>query len=290
MSHLMAAPLVGRADVPAILDWLLHRAVDLSQASFGNAQLMSWTAGYLEIKVQQGFDKEFLRFFERVRIEDGSACARALRSRAAIVIEDIMADEEFTPSGKVLSRAGVRAVQSTPLISSSGALLGIVSTHFAAPHRPTRIELRELQHTAQIAANALIRVGAGRYSIHDRIKSSLMLLEQSREEITRADRLLLLSRGLCEDSQCLSWAVTRSTLCCPMFRCLPSPKRGKRRFPRVRMRSQCLRHDFALRRMRRRADFDKVRAIRPMDGPYANPNRSSPCPVAGCPPKPFHFD
>ena len=197
MSYPMVGPLVGCADVPAILDWLLHRAVDLSQTNFGNVQVMSWTAGCLEIKAQRGFDEGFLRYFERVRIEDGSACARALRSRDAIVIEDIMADEEFSPCRQVVSHAGIRAVQSSPIISSSGALLGIVSTHFAAPHRPTRIELRELQHTAQIAANALIRIRASRYSIHERIRSSLMLMEQSREEMARADRLLLLSRGAC---------------------------------------------------------------------------------------------
>jgi len=197
MLYAMPDPLPRSTDVQPILDWLLHRAVDLSQTGFGNVQLMSWAAGHLEIKAQQGFDETFLKFFERVRIQDGSACARALRNREAIVIEDITADEAFSPCRKVLSRAGLRAVQSTPIVSSSGALLGVMSTHFGAPHRPTKIELRELQHTAQIAANALIRIGASRYSIHERIKSSLMLMEQSREEMARADRLLLLSRGAC---------------------------------------------------------------------------------------------
>ena len=195
MLYAMPDPLPRSNDVQPILDWLLHKGVDLSQTGFGNVQLMSWTAGYLEIKAQQGFDEAFLKFFERVRIEDGSACARALRNREPIVIENIIADEEFLPCQQVVSHTGIRAVQSTPIISSSGAFLGVMSTHFAARHRPTRIELRELQHTAQIAANALIRIGASRYSIHERIKSSLMLMEQSREEMARADRLLLLSRG-----------------------------------------------------------------------------------------------
>src|SRR5215475_745412 len=136
MLYPMADPLARCPDVQPILDWLLRRGMDLSQTGFGNVQLMSWTAGYLEIKAQQGFDEAFLRFFERVRIEDGSACARALRNRVAIVIEDIMADEEFTPCRQVVSDAGIRAVQSTPILSSSGALLGVISTHFAARHRP----------------------------------------------------------------------------------------------------------------------------------------------------------
>jgi GAF domain-containing protein len=195
MPYSMVDPLVRCTDVPATLDWLLHRAIDLSQTSFGNVQLMSWTAGYLEIKAQRGFDDEFLRFFERVGIDNGSACARALRGREAIVIEDIMADEEFSPCRQVVSHAGIRAVQSTPIISSSGALLGVVSTHFSVRRRPTKIELRELQHAAQIAANALIRFEARRRSIDEQINRSLMLVEQSREEIARVDRLVLLSRG-----------------------------------------------------------------------------------------------
>ena len=132
-----------------------------------------------------------------MRLEDGSACARALRNREPIVVEDIMADEEFSPCRQVVSDAGIRAVQSTPIVSSSGALLGIISTHFAARHRPTKIELRELGHAAQIAANALIHFEARRYSTHDRISRSRMLLSQSQEEIAWADHLLLLSRGLC---------------------------------------------------------------------------------------------
>jgi GAF domain-containing protein len=195
MPSRMVDPLVRCSDVPATLDWLLHRAIDLSQTSFGNVQLTSWTAGYLEIKAQRGFDEGFLRFFERVRIADGSACARALRDREAIVIEDIMADKEFSPCRQIVSHAGIRAVQSTPIISSSGAFLGVVSTHFAVPRRPTKIELRELQHAAQIAANALIRFEARRRSIDEQINRSLMLMEQSREEIARVDRLILLSRG-----------------------------------------------------------------------------------------------
>ena len=196
MSYPMADPPARCADVQPILDWLLQRGTDLSQTAFGNVQVMSWTAGYLEIKAQRGFDAAFLRFFGRVTIEDGSACARALRNREPIIIEDIMADEEFLPCRKIVRDAGIRAVQSTPIISSSGALLGIVSTHFAVRHRPTRIELLELQNAAQTAANALIRVEARRCSIRERVNNSLRLLERSGEAMARADRLLLTTQEL----------------------------------------------------------------------------------------------
>jgi GAF domain-containing protein len=102
----------------------------------GNVQLMNWKAGYLEIKAQSGFGDEFLNFFKQVYLADVSACARALRKRSSIVIEDITTDRQFVPCCEILMRAGVRAVQSTPMISSSGALMGILSTHLPILHRP----------------------------------------------------------------------------------------------------------------------------------------------------------
>jgi GAF domain-containing protein len=171
----------------------LQKGIDLSQSSLGNVQLMNWKAGYLEIKAQRGFDEAFLRFFERVRMEDGSACGRALRTGEPIVIEDIMIDEEFMPCRNIVSHAGIRAVQSTPIISSSGALLGILSTHFASRHQPTKIEMREIQHAAQIAADALIRVRISELPASEQVKASLLLLEQCRDALKLADELLLRS-------------------------------------------------------------------------------------------------
>jgi GAF domain-containing protein len=177
-------------DVQAILRWLLQKGMDLSQTRLGNVQLMNWDAGYLEIKLQCGFDNAFLDFFARVRVEQGSACARALRCRQAIVIEDIMDDEEFTSCRDIVSQAGVRAVQSMPMISSSGAILGIVSTHFPVCHRPTKVELYNLQHAAQVAASAIIHARARQHSSAEQIDKSMALRHDSRVAIARADAAL----------------------------------------------------------------------------------------------------
>lgn len=99
---------------------------------------------------------DFLNFFKRVYVDDVSACARALRKRSSIIIDDVTADQQFTPCRDILAQAGVRAVQSTPMVSSSGALIGILSTHFPTPHRPTDIEMRNLRHAAHLAADAFI--------------------------------------------------------------------------------------------------------------------------------------
>jgi GAF domain len=154
--HSTAEQLRQCSDLQATVDWLLGQCLELTCAEFGNVQIMDWKAGHLEIRAQRGFQDEFLSFFRRVRYEDASACARALLNRNSLIIEDVLLDPQFVPCLQVVQRAGVRAVQSTPLISSSGALLGIVSTHFPTRYRPTDIQMQRTKEAAQLAANAII--------------------------------------------------------------------------------------------------------------------------------------
>jgi hypothetical protein len=154
--HSTAEQLRQCSDLQATVDWLLGQCLELTGAEFGNVQIMDWKTGHLEIRAQRGFQDEFLSFFRRVRYEDASACARALLNRNSVVIEDVLLDHRFVPCLQVVQRAGVRAVQSTPLISRSGALLGIVSTHFPTRYRPTDIQMQRTKEAAQLAANAMV--------------------------------------------------------------------------------------------------------------------------------------
>jgi GAF domain-containing protein len=118
---------------------------------------MHWRAGYLTIDAQRGFRPEFLDFFRCVKADSGSACGRALRERRTVVIKDVMLDEDFGPYQAVAERAKFRSVQSIPLISSSGAFVGILSTHFRSPRWPTECEMNAVRSLATLAANAIIR-------------------------------------------------------------------------------------------------------------------------------------
>ena len=56
-----------------------------------------------------------------------------------------------------LNAAGYRAVQSTPLIGRGGEMLGMISTHFRQPHRPSERELRFVDLYARQAAEMEVR-------------------------------------------------------------------------------------------------------------------------------------
>ena len=141
-----------------VSQWTLHHARRVSHASLGNVQLIDWTVGYLEIVACQGFSDEFLHCFRRVSQLDGSACGRALLLRRTVAIADVLEDDSFASYRGVAERAGFRAVQSTPLLSSSGALCGVVSTHSMQTGRLTDQQLCALEDVAARAANRIIRL------------------------------------------------------------------------------------------------------------------------------------
>jgi hypothetical protein len=125
-------------------------AIALHGAEYGNVQLLA--EDELVIVAQRGLRPEFLRTFRHVRRDDGCACGRALRRGTPVVIPDVEADAEFADFRSDARLAGFRAVQSTPLITRHGKPLGVVSTHFANVHHPTKIEMETLQAYGVIAA------------------------------------------------------------------------------------------------------------------------------------------
>ncbi|HEY6259249.1 MAG TPA: GAF domain-containing protein [Xanthobacteraceae bacterium] len=156
MADASAQRLAPSAETRSICDGLLQRSLEVTGATLGNIQLVDWRTGELKIVSQLGFQLDFLRFFERVKYRDSCACARALGTRAPVVVGDVMLDAAFAPYRDIAHRAGFRAVQSTPLLSSSSALVGILSTHFPTAHTPTVLELASLKEIGRFAANAII--------------------------------------------------------------------------------------------------------------------------------------
>ncbi|HJT19494.1 MAG TPA: GAF domain-containing protein [Nitrospira sp.] len=144
--------------VDACLSQIVRTAIAMTGASKGNLQLFDPSSGALRIAAQQGFEEPFLTFFATVD-DRASACGTAMERCERIIVEDVTQSEIFagTPALAVMLEAGARAVQSTPLISSAGNMLGMISTHFSEPHRSSERELRLMDLLARQAADYLER-------------------------------------------------------------------------------------------------------------------------------------
>ena len=137
-----------------MLERILDAAIEGVSAGMGNIQLLDGATGQLRIEVHRGFKAPFLEFFSRVEAGH-AACGTALKSLERVVVEDAAHSPIFcgTPSLEVLLDANVRAVQSIPLIGSGGQPLGVLSTHYRAPHVPSRRALACLEYYARQAAD-----------------------------------------------------------------------------------------------------------------------------------------
>jgi GAF domain-containing protein len=140
----------------AMIEWALDAAVEGTGADMGNIQLARPDG--LVIVAQRGFDPTFLEFFACVRREGSCGAARHLADR--VVVADVQSDPIFvgTDAAEVMEHARARACQSTPLIGASGEVLGVLSTHYEKPRRPSEQEFQVLNH---IAARATFWLDGG---------------------------------------------------------------------------------------------------------------------------------
>ncbi|BBA68799.1 Oxygen sensor histidine kinase NreB [Geobacter sulfurreducens] len=158
--HRIATLFVREDGIGAVLEEIIEAAIAITGADMGNLQLLD-ASGALKIVAHRGFGAPFLDFFSTVR--DGCACCgTALRLGTRMVIEDVTQSPVFagTPALEVMLDAGARAVQSTPLVSSSGPLLGMLSTHYRSPRRPDERDLRLLDLLARLSTDIIERTRA----------------------------------------------------------------------------------------------------------------------------------
>ena len=128
-----------------VLQIALDSTIAATGARFGSMQLLEPDG--LHLVVQHGFPQSLLDFFAHVTGE-ATTCAVAIEKRSRVVVEDVEAHPIFKgkPSGKALLEAHVRAVQSTPLISAAGDVLGVFSTHYDHPCAPSEDDLAIIDH------------------------------------------------------------------------------------------------------------------------------------------------
>jgi two-component sensor histidine kinase/integral membrane sensor domain MASE1 len=134
------------------LDKVIEAAVAISGANRGYLQFLNPATGTLMLAAQRGLNEPALKLFQQIRETSGVAAVHRM------IIEDLRTDEKLSAQlSRGLVDAGVRAVTTTPLLSSTGNVLGIVSTLFDTPHHPSERELRLMDLLARQTADYLER-------------------------------------------------------------------------------------------------------------------------------------
>jgi len=150
--HTVSATFVQAGGLEPVLERIVESAIEITGADMGHLQLLDPETGCLRIAASRGLDEGFHMFWDTAEHGRGP-CAASAETRQRVVIEDVEASlEYFSEAELAIERAaGVRSIQSTPLISASGRLLGMVTTHF---REPTSIDAQRLQYVDVLARQA----------------------------------------------------------------------------------------------------------------------------------------
>lgn len=158
----ISTELIREQDIERLYANLVDAAATLMRSDFATMQMLHpdrGERGELEMLAHRGFDPEAIKFWDWVRADSGCTCGMALSTGQRAVATDIETCDFMagTPDKDELLRCGVQAAQSTPLMSRSGRLLGMISTHWRAPHTPSESDLGRFDILARMAADLVER-------------------------------------------------------------------------------------------------------------------------------------
>ena len=167
---------INEADASTVYMDLLDAAVLLTGADCGNMQLIADDDETLEIVAHKGCSDEFLRRYSKIS-GTTTICSEAKEKRSRIIVDDVSQCTIFDEENRLfMVDEGMVCIQSTPMLSVSDKLLGMMSTHYKSPHQFNERELRVIDLLARQAADVIERV---------RIEEALRVSENHARKLVR---------------------------------------------------------------------------------------------------------
>ena len=150
--------LIQEGDLESLYRRVLDAAINLMSADMGSLQRFHPEQRELRLLAWRGLHPDSAAFWERVRPESTSTCGAALSLAQRVTVPNVeLSDFMAGTDLDAYRRSGIRAAQSTPLVSRSGELLGMISTHWGEPHQPMEREFRLFDVLARQAADLIER-------------------------------------------------------------------------------------------------------------------------------------
>ncbi|HEY0962574.1 MAG TPA: ATP-binding protein [Pseudomonadales bacterium] len=178
----ISSQLIHAQNPGALYAQILEAAVTLMKADKGTLQLFDAQSSELRLIAAHGVEPALHEAFMVVTQESGTSCALALQTRERAIIPDFSRGAYSDSRAGIMHRAaGVLAAQTTPLLTRSGELLGMLSTHWSAPWRPDERAMRMMDILARQTADLIERMRA----------DSALRASEARLEMELADTKLL---------------------------------------------------------------------------------------------------
>ncbi|HEY1076357.1 MAG TPA: ATP-binding protein [Fontimonas sp.] len=159
--HELSSELLQHDSLDGQLRAVLMSMCELHGSGRGLASLSGQGADGLQLRAVVGFPDTMSDRLAHVRAGKG-ACALALLSGRRVVISDTASDPAYAELREWCVDEQVRAVHSTPIRSSEGRILGVLTVYLDAPRVPTARERQLADLCAQLSAQFVERTLARR--------------------------------------------------------------------------------------------------------------------------------
>ena len=122
-----------------------------------SVQLLDVEKNELLLLGWKGFHPDSAAHWQRVACGPESTCGAALKDRQRVIVADVNDPACGLTQGGIAcyELSGLVAVQSTPLVSRDGRLLGMLSTHWRRLHQPAERDFALFDVLARQAADVL---------------------------------------------------------------------------------------------------------------------------------------
>jgi len=154
--------LISELKQESLFGLILDGAMELMSSDGASVQMLTPDEKSLTLLGWRNLHPDSTAFWQRVSTGVDSACGAALHEKKRVVVSDVECCEIMagTRDLKECRRSGIRAVQSTLLQSRAGRPLGMLSTHWQAPHTPTEDDFGLFDVLARQAADLIERTRA----------------------------------------------------------------------------------------------------------------------------------
>jgi PAS domain S-box-containing protein len=154
--------LIREGDVEELYGHITDAAMVVTRADCACIQMLDREGSdgsELRLLASRGLDETVQRAWSTVGPGSATVSGAALRAGARVLVGDVETDLQAAAmiDVELYRQAGIRAVQSTPLFSRDGTLVGMLTTHWRRPHTPDQRSLRLFDIVARQAADLIER-------------------------------------------------------------------------------------------------------------------------------------
>jgi CheY-like chemotaxis protein len=134
---------------------LVDSAMKVMNSDLASIQLFCNITQQLKLIASRNFHPRSIEFWQTVSAASGSVCGEALRKQTRITVKDVETIDFAKDELGVFRVSGIRAVQSTPLVSRQGKLIGMISTHWKEQRQFSEKDFKFFDAFAELATDII---------------------------------------------------------------------------------------------------------------------------------------